>query len=348
MSFDLETATARGLLSLLAIKGIGPVAATKLARRFSNARQIIDAERDDLAGLASASAAAALREKSTWVAALEHADRILDRAEQLNVRVLSIFDSDYPEWMRSIADAPAVVYLRGTLRPGLRYVACIGTREPSKFGVEVTKRITSFAARSQWSVVSGLALGVDTLAHRAALDCGAHTVAVLANGLDSVYPRSNSDMAEEIVTKGGALISEQPFGVPPAGRNLVQRDRLQSGMSAGTIVMQTDIIGGSMHTVRFTLLQHRLLFAPVPVGSHAEEPKSRGILALVMRTGSELAKILEASGEYERLLKEEFTGRPPASGLRGKDDYERLFTTLEASVSGKQQSEQRQRQLGLF
>src|SRR4029077_18875204 len=93
-------------------------------------------------------------------------------------------------------------------------------------------------------IVSGLALGVDTLCHEAALSLGGHTVAILANGLDSVYPAQNKELAERILSAGGALVREQPLGTPALPRNLVARDRLQSGMSAATIVMQTDLIGG--------------------------------------------------------------------------------------------------------
>ena len=104
-------------------------------------------------------------------------------------------------------------------------------------------------------------------------------------------------------------------------RHLVRRDRLQSGMSAATVVMQTDIVGGSMHTVRFTLLQGRQLFAPVPSGSHAGDPKSRGILALTRETGTHLSSILHASGEYRDILRTRYSNTPPASSISGRHAY---------------------------
>jgi DNA processing protein len=225
------------------------------------------------------------------------------------------------------------LFVKGTLRPGQRNVACIGTREPSTFGLQVTRRIVEVLTSAGWSIVSGLAIGVDTEAHKSALDCGGHTVAILANGLDHVYPKANQRLAEQILEAGGAVISEQRFAVPPAARNLVQRDRLQSGMSQATIVMQTDIIGGSMHTVRFTLQQGRLLFAPVPQGRHAEEAKSRGILALTQQNGAALASSIARDPTYAALLRGKFRDVPPAMGLNGKDDYELMLQKLEEAAA---------------
>jgi DNA processing protein len=183
-----------------------------------------------------------------------------------------------------------------------------------------------------WSIVSGLAVGVDTLCHEAALDAGGHTVAVLANGLDSVYPRQNTALAERILAAGGALLSEQPPGTPALPKHLFRRNRIQSGMSAATIVMQTDLVGGTMHTARYTLLQDRLLIAPVPQGAHAPEAKSRGLLALTQRTGTNLAGLLEAKDTYARLLVRKFADRPVAMAITGCEDYDQLLEALEALI----------------
>ncbi|MCY1018260.1 DNA-processing protein DprA [Pyxidicoccus sp. MSG2] len=244
--------------------------------------------------------------------------------------MLSFADPEYPLFLKAIPDRPSVLYVKGTLPPDHRTIACIGTREPSTFGTEVTKRITGFLASRGWSIVSGLALGVDALAHQAALDASGHTVAILANGLDAVYPKKNAQLAEQILARGGAWVSEQPFGAPAVPRNLVQRDRLQSGMSVGIIVMQTDIEGGSMHTVRFCLTQGRQLWAPLPPpGVHAAEPKSQGILALCQKPGRELARIFSHESEYADLLERSFATRPPARAIEGRQDYEVLLSQLE-------------------
>jgi DNA processing protein len=311
---NVLAASAEGMLTLLGLKGIGPHSAERLSHRFRYIDEIKTAsERELVAVLPTKAAAQTLRDRSAWTQAAAEAERTLEAAERFGVRIITLADPDYP--------------------PLLRDVACIGTREPSTFGLQVTRRIVEVLTSAGWSIVSGLAVGVDTEAHKSALDCGGHTVAILANGLDHVYPKANQRLAEQILEAGGAVISEQRFAVPPAARNLVQRDRLQSGMSQATIVMQTDIIGGSMHTVRFTLQQGRLLFAPVPQGRHAEEAKSRGILALTQQDGAALASSIARDPTYAALLRGKFRDVPPAMGLKGKDDYELMLQKLEEAAA---------------
>lgn len=338
-------------MTLLAIRGIGPQSAERLAARFAKLGDVRDATEKELEGAASSRVRSVLRDPQMWEAAHDSARRVIDLAHQHDVRITTVIDDAFPLWLREIPDRPPVLYIKGTLPPGRRFVACIGTREPSRFGELATQRITSHLAQTGWSIVSGLAIGVDTLAHRAALDSHGHTVAVLANGLDSVYPKKNARLAEEILDSGGALVSEQPFGAPAIARNLVSRDRLQSGMSAGTIVMQTAVVGGSMHTVRFTVLQTRMLFAPLPTGQHATEPKSRGILALTQNDGPALSTLVDAQGAYRDVLHQAFHNQPVAIAIRSRDDYSELVSMLEEriSTSGTNPPPQRSNsQLGLF
>lgn len=262
--------------------------------------------------------------------------------------ILTPTDADYPYWLRSIPDRPAVLHVRGQLPPGRRYVACVGTRLPSLFGIAAARGISGFLAAHGWSIVSGLALGVDTLCHKAALEAGGHTVAILANGLDSVYPAQNRELAEQILTAGGALLSEQPLGTPALPRNLVARDRLQSGMSVATIVMQTDLVGGTMHTVRYAVLQDRALIAPVPQEAHADEPKSRGILALTQQTGPAFSRLVCAGDMYAEHLTKKFADRPVALPLTGRDGYAQLLEMLEARAAEHTKPVVSVQQLGLW
>ena len=151
---------------------------------------------------------------------------------------------------------------------------------------------------------------------RQAVENGGYTVAVLANGLDSIYPSENRELAQSILEGGGALVSEQPPGSRAFAQNLIQRDRLQSGMSLATFVFQTDVVGGTMHTVRFTLTQGRLLFAPVPPSKYAIEEKSRGIRAIVEKNGLELADILKAERSIPRIANYEIY--EPSASNRGQ------------------------------
>lgn len=332
---DVRTNSARGLLALLALKGVGPASVERLWPRWSTLGAIFEADPASLrAAQVPSLVVESLHSAESWARAVDHADAALAKASAHDISVLSFADADYPMRLRSLDDRPPILYVKGTLRSSNRAVACVGTREPSRFGVEVTRRLAGFLAERQWSVVSGLALGVDALAHQAALDAKGHTIAVLANGLDAVYPKKNAALADAILAAGGALISEQPIGAPAVPRNLVQRDRLQSGLSAGVIVMQTDIVGGTMHTVRFALTQHRRLFVPVPPsGDHRQEPKSRGLLALVEKHGRELAKLLNASSEYARILEGQFGSKPVATALHGRGDYDVLLSALEKEAT---------------
>lgn len=259
-------------------------------------------------------------------------DEAYDQSPPLEMLALTPADDAYPRWLRALPDRPPVVYTRGRLPSDLRCVACVGTRSPSAFGKAVAVGVAGFLAARGWSIVSGLALGVDTLCHEAALQSGGHTVAVLANGLDSVYPKQNAALAKRILASGGALLSEQPPGTPALPRHLVSRDRLQSGMSAATVVMQTDIVGGTMHTVRYALSQGRLLIAPVPKGLHADEPKSRGLTVLTQKTGANFAQLINARGAYAELLLRKFADRPVAMPLAGREDYGRLLAALKSAI----------------
>jgi DNA processing protein len=337
----VETRNAAGLLTLMALRGVGPATAERLAETFVTFDALLHAEPIKLRAVVSAAVAQTLVQNAILTDARLQADCVLDKASRLGVKVVSVFDKDYPAALRTIPDRPTVIYIKGRA-PMERSVACIGTREPSEFGITVTERLVEKLVASSWGIVSGLAVGVDTLSHTAALRYGGRTIAVMAGGLDGIYPKQNAKLADEIIERDGALISEQPFGVPPAPRNLVQRDRLQSGLSVATFVMQTDIKGGSMHTVRFTLMQGRLLFAPVPQGRHAEEPKSRGIVALTQMAANRFADTVQAEGDFRRLLSSTFGSRPVAIPLASREDYASMLDRLEQRlVSGPDLHERR-------
>src|ERR1035441_6487279 len=161
-------------------------------------------------------------------------------------------------------------------------VAVVGTREPTVFGTSAAENLTGALADGGWGIVSGLAKGIDTIAHRTALEHGAPTIAVMGGGLDSVYPAENKDLAARIVDRGGALISEQPFGEQARPQHLIARDRLQSGLSVAVVVAQSGVKSGTMHTARFAAAQGRPLFCPVP---HNENAASEGLRVLLERPG---------------------------------------------------------------
>jgi DNA processing protein len=216
-------------------------------------------------------------------AAFDAADRQIDECESAGVRVIAFGESLFPARLRSIDDAPLVLFFRSSVP--IRWVdptiAIIGTREPTEFGRRSGHRFAQRAAEAAVAVVSGLAVGCDAAAHRGCLDSQGRTFAVLAHGLDSVYPASHRELAEEIVDRGGMLISEYALGVKARANYFVERDRLQSGLSDGVIVVETDVEGGTMHTVGYAIKQMRLLAALQHPEHLLGEPKSRGNQRLI-------------------------------------------------------------------
>ena len=319
---NISTKSVLGCLTIRLLPGIGDAISQKLVQAFDSIEGIqTAAQAKSLSGILRA-VPASLKSEISWEKALVDAEGLLDKADKIGVRILSQFDSEYPKLLKQIKDRPLVLYIKGVLSSGIRNVACVGTRNPTQFGIHQTQQIVEMLVRDQWSIISGLAFGIDAEAHRQALASNGHTVAVLGNGLDLVYLRENRHLASKILDGGGALISEQPFGVRALAHHLVRGCRLQSGLSAGTIVMQTALDGGTMQTVRFTLMQGRKLFAQVPYGDHEHSPESKGTHAITGKTGPELLEMLNVvAKDFSDLLRSDFMLRPPAYPIIHEQDY---------------------------
>ena len=275
--------TAAGLLGLQQLPRVGPTTALRAA----------------LAGGISPRLA---NNGSELAGALAWAEAEIERHRDAGVEVIGFFDERYPRRLAEIPDPPPVLFARGNLAllSHPRPVAVVGTREPSTFGETATREIVRALAGDGWSIVSGLARGVDAIAHQEALDHGAPAIVILGNGLDRVYPKANERLAGEILAAEGLLLAELPFGEPAIARNLIARDRLQSGISAAVIVSQTGLKGGAMHTARYAAEQARPLFCPVP---HGENGKSEGLRALLQQPASELHVMLPAWREARALCR---------------------------------------------
>lgn len=298
-----------GLLTLLGLPGVGVRTVKVLADRL-DALGAVHAGGALPAGV-SVVAARSLRDADAVAAAHARAVATVAEAEETGTQLLSVYEESYPRLLGSIPDPPPVLFVKGALpEDDTKCVAVIGTRKPSEWGREQTRSLVREAASQGWTVVSGLALGIDTEAHEAAMAAGAPTVAVLGGGLDRVFPAQNRAFSESILQSGGALVSEQPFGVNASKATLVQRNRVTSGLSSAVVLVESGLSGGSMQTVRFAILQGRLVFAAVP-----EDPSHASADALTQLTtlsGSELATVVMATGEYERRLREEFGRKPVA------------------------------------
>ncbi len=193
-------------------------------------------------------------------------DREMERLDKAGVQVLTWNDPDYPRRLRQIYNPPPVLYLKGTLLPQDEWaVAVVGTRRPTNYGREAARVLAEGLARQKITVVSGLALGIDAEAHKAALDAGGRTIAVLGSGFRHLYPARHIPLARRIVEQG-AVLSEYALDVRPEASNFPPRNRIISGLSLGVLVVEAGERSGALITARYAVEQGRDVFAvPGPI-----------------------------------------------------------------------------------
>lgn len=217
-----------------------------------------------------------------------------DPLRQERARVMVIEDQDYPEALCRLYSPPLVLYIRGSLGRQ-RGVAVVGTRKATPYGRQVVEMVVPTVVAAEHAVVSGLARGIDTLAHGAALRCGGHTIAVMGRGLDDIYPRENSLLAEKIVEQGGALVSEYPEGTPPLAWHFPARNRIISGLSRVCLVVEGDMGSGALITAEHALEQGKDVLA---VPGSIFSPQSKGTNYLLAQGATPL---LDPRAIYEAL-----------------------------------------------
>jgi len=257
------------------IPGIGRVKFSQLENYFGNLEGAWKATPSDLkhAGLdtGSINAVTSWRPRISLEAEMEKLDRY-------SVKALTWHDPDYPARLREIYDYPPILYVRGSLLLADEwYLAVVGTRRISAYGRQVTEEIVADLARNKITIVSGLAKGIDTLAHRSALDAGGRSIAVFACGLDTVYPSENAALARSIIQQG-ALISEYPLGTRPRADYFPRRNRIMSGLSLGVLVIEAGDTSGALITAHLALEQNREVFA---IPGNILSPASRGTNRLI-------------------------------------------------------------------
>jgi len=204
------------------------------------------------------------------------------RLEALQVRLISYWDDDYPALLREIHDPPALLYLRGKL-PGKDCFAVVGSRRATAAGLQLTWEISTVLANHAICIVSGLARGVDSAAHRGALDAGGSTIAVLGCGIDRIYPPENARLHAKLLEEN-AIISEYPPGTPPLAGHFPGRNRIISGLSRGVLIVEAAEKSGSLITGDFALEQGRELFA---IPGAVQSPYSKGTNRL-LKEGAQL------------------------------------------------------------
>jgi len=213
--------------------------------------------------------------------AWDEVDRILEKTDRIGAEIMTYWDDDYPALLRQIYDPPIMLWIRGDRKVlDTAAVSIVGTRKAGTYGRKMADRFATELVEQGLTIISGLAYGIDGVAHRATVKAGGKTVAVLGSGIDWIYPSDHKGLASEIIQTGGAVISEFPLGEAPEMGNFPVRNRIVSGMSLGTLVVASGIEGGSMITAKSALDQNREVFViPHSIG----HPNALGCNSLIKR-----------------------------------------------------------------
>jgi len=257
------------------IRGIGAVRLRQLLNHFGSLESAWNASYEELrmAGIGEKTAQSVVENRQT----LRLEDE-LALIEKLGISVLTWDDEEYPKRLREIDQPPPVLFIKGKLEEQDDWaVSIVGTRQKTEYGRQVTEELSVFLAQNHITVISGLARGIDSIAHHSSLQAGGRTIAILGCGVDQIYPPEHRALAERII-QSGALISEYSLGTPPDGINFPPRNRLISGLSLATVVVEAGDTSGSLITATFAVNQGREVFA---LPGNIYSPKSRGTNRLI-------------------------------------------------------------------
>ena len=274
-------------LRLTLVEGVGPIIRQALVQRFGSPSAVFQAAPNQLRevpGVGPKVLNALLQARHSTAAEEELA---LCREQKVGLVVPE--DAEYPRPLSRIPDPPGVMFQRGAWLPGDELsIAIVGTRHASPYGLRVAERLSGALARAGYTIVSGLARGIDAIAHRGALAAGGRTVAVLGSGVLKVYPPENKALAEEIVANG-SLMSESPPNMPPLGYAFPQRNRIITGLCLGVVIVEAGDHSGALISARHAMEQGREVFA---VPGSIESVSSRGCHRLI-RDGAKLVESAE-------------------------------------------------------
>lgn len=247
-------------LALRAVPRIGDVLYKRLIERFGPPCTVIAATQKELmtvegVGLQAAEAIKTFHPNDRGIR------QELDRVDKLGIELVTLLDERYPAQLKAIYDPPPILYMKGRLEPQDRQaVAIVGARRATEYGRWITEKITRGLVTKGFTIVSGMARGIDGYAHRAAVSAKGRTVGVLGCGVDVIYPKEHKTLRDEIIAQG-CLLSEFPMGTGPHPNNFPQRNRIISGLSLGTLVVEAGLESGALITARYALDQNREVFA---------------------------------------------------------------------------------------
>jgi DNA processing protein len=261
-----------------------------------------------------------LKDKAKVEKAINRAKNIMEQSNKLNVKILTVKNKLYPKALKEIESPPSIIYIKGknfTIRDE-KSIACAGTRIPTEFGLRAADSIVEKLTKEEFTVVSGLALGIDAECHKTCLKNNGRTVAVLAHGLDMIYPKENEELAKQILQNGGTLVSEYPVGIGPDRFRFIKRNRIISGLSKGTVIFESKEKSGTMHTVDYTLGQKKKVFCPIPI---KKEIQTLGLINLL---NENKAIGVKSKDDYDIIIRE--------LGFKIKNDTDKIKNIKSKSI----------------
>lgn len=276
------------LFLLLSIDGIGPGKFRNLLAKFRSTKNILSADYQSLMNVEGISTNLAKRiRKASHERELSEkfTEKELKKLEKLGGKLITIWDQEYPSILKKIYDPPILFYMLGEFNESDQFsISIVGTRQPTNYGKVQAEKISMDLSRQGITIISGMARGIDSIAHNAAIKSGGRTIAVIGSGLDVIYPAENKKLFDKIA-ENGAVVSEFALGTKPDAQNFPRRNRIISGLSLGVIVIETGATGGAMQTAAFALDQNREVFAlPGNVGVR----QSDGTNLLIQKGEAEL------------------------------------------------------------
>ncbi len=284
---------------LLSIEGIGPHKLLNLYAKFNSFEKILEADLFSLMktdGISEILAKKILNSQTKLSVTKDETLLELEKLQKLDTKLITFWDEEYPELLKSIFSPPLILYIRGNLTEQDEFsVAIVGTRRATNYGKWAAEYFAGNLAEQKITIVSGMARGIDSIAHRTALKKNGRTIAVTGSGPDVIYPPENKKLFYEII-ENGAVITEYPPGTKPDAQNFPKRNRIISGLSLGTIVIETKINGGAIQTANFALDQNREVFA---VPGSLNIPQSEGTNTLIKKGEAKL--IMNAADVLDEL-----------------------------------------------
>lgn len=275
--------TINSWFKLKSVPGIGNHLFKRLIDRFETPQQALDASDEALQAIEGVSTKLIRRMRQQRTP--DRVRRDIERVVQKGVRIVTMRDPEYPPLLQQIPDPPPFLYVKGRLEPRAKAIAVVGSRVATRYGISVAQRLAAELAACGVTVISGLARGIDTAAHEGALQGGGRTVAVLGSGLERIYPVENHRLIHSIV-QNGAVVTEFPMLAEPDAYNFPVRNRIISGMSYGTVIVEATKKSGSLITARLAAEQNREVFA---VPGSVQSFKSTGTHALI-KQGAKLVE----------------------------------------------------------